>query len=494
MIIRRAAVRQGRRTLATPLPLPSAIRRLSSEVKTEAKADGSATMTESPWKVPESARVVQQFPISSKKKKQKALQDMIVSLGSEPVRDHQGASWARPHQVGNQLMSPAQQYAEFQRIKAATRKLGSHVEKRYVPSHLFDKPPMPEDVTLEMLMAAQTHMGHNTSSWNPANSKYIYGVRQGIHIIALETTAAHLRRAARVVEEVAYRGGLILFVGTRKGQMEIVTKAAKLAKGCHLFGKWTPGSITNRDVILKTRRTKVVDHLDQELGDFDIYTGRARPLLPDLVVCLNPLENYTLLYECGLKNIPTIGVIDTNADPSWVTYTIPANDDSLRSVAVIGGALARAAQRGKKRRLEIAVKGASSWPTPPDIKQHMQKEIAAAMTKKKEVMGKMQASVQGFTEEEQNILNKHYGAETAEVGEDKMLELLGEAAEAGDVVEAQEPLGAGEAMTIEPASAAEGEAPGKADERLEQVAAQLDSIKEHMGHIEAAVGSKGEKN
>jgi small subunit ribosomal protein S2 len=180
---------------------------------------------------------------------------------------------------------------------------------------------------LELLMASQAHMGHNTSLWNPANSRYIYGVRQGIHIISLETIAAHLRRAARVVEEVSYRGGVILFVGTRKGQMEIVTKAAELAGACHLFTKWTPGAITNRDVILKTQATKVVDHLDTELGGFDMYKGMARPLLPDLVVCLNPLENYTLLYECGLKNIPTIGVIDTNVDPSWVTYTIPANDD-----------------------------------------------------------------------------------------------------------------------------------------------------------------------
>lgn len=224
-------------------------------------------------------------------------------------------------------MTPAQQFAEFQRIQKKTRSLGSKVERRYVPTELISNPPGPEDVSLELLMASQAHMGHNTSLWNPANSRYIYGVRQGIHIISLETIAAHLRRAARVVEEVSYRGGVILFVGTRKGQMEIVTKAAELAGACHLFTKWTPGAITNRDVILKTQATKVVDHLDSELDGFDLYKGMARPLLPDLVVCLNPLENYTMLYECGLKDIPTIGVIDTNVDPSWVTYTIPANDD-----------------------------------------------------------------------------------------------------------------------------------------------------------------------
>lgn len=252
-----------------------------------------------------------------------------MSLGSDSAQEHSGASWTKSHQIGSsgKEMTPAQQFAEFQRIQKKTRSLGSKVERRYVPTELISNPPGPEDVSLELLMASQAHMGHNTSLWNPANSRYIYGVRQGIHIISLETIAAHLRRAARVVEEVSYRGGVILFVGTRKGQMEIVTKAAELAGACHLFTKWTPGAITNRDVILKTQATKVVDHLDSELDGFDLYKGMARPLLPDLVVCLNPLENYTMLYECGLKDIPTIGVIDTNVDPSWVTYTIPANDD-----------------------------------------------------------------------------------------------------------------------------------------------------------------------
>lgn len=250
-----------------------------------------------------------------------------MSLGADSSREHQGAAWTKPHQIGSETLTPAQQFAQFQRIQKNTRGLGSRVERRYVPTELVAKPPGPEEVTLELLMASQTHLGHNTSLWNPANSRYIYGVRQGVHIISLETTAAHLRRAARVVEEVSYRGGIVLFVGTRKGQMEIVTKAAAMAGACHLFTKWTPGAITNRDVILRAQGTKVVDQLDGELDGFDMFKGTARPLLPDLVVCLNPLENYTMLYECGLKNIPTIGVVDTNADPSWVTYTIPANDD-----------------------------------------------------------------------------------------------------------------------------------------------------------------------
>lgn len=262
-------------------------------------------------------------------KKKAKISESILSLTTDSGHEHTGPAWTTPHTSSSSAkpLTPAQQYAEFRRIQNKTRSIGSRVERRYVPTELISNPPSPKDVTLELLLASQTHMGHSTSLWNPANSRYIYGVRQGIHIISLETTAAHLRRAARVVEEVAYRSGLILFVGTRKGQMEIVTKAAELTGGCHLFTKWTPGGITNRDVILGNGSVKIVDEQDNALNEFGSYEERARPLLPDLVVCLNPLENYTLLYECGLKNIPTIGVIDTNVDPSWVTYTIPANDD-----------------------------------------------------------------------------------------------------------------------------------------------------------------------
>jgi len=216
-------------------------------------------------------------------------------------------------------------WTRYKEQQARTRSLGSRIELLHVPGHLLKNPPA--EASLEMLMANQAHMGHSTSLWNPANSRYICGVREGIHIISLEKTAEELRRAARVVEEVAYYGGIILFVGTRPGQMPIVVRAAELAKGYHLFSKWTPGTITNRDQILGSLPLMVVDEMDREVDGFDKHLLDRRPVVPDLVVCLNPLENYPMLRECSQENIPTIGVIDTNADPGMVTYTIPANDD-----------------------------------------------------------------------------------------------------------------------------------------------------------------------
>lgn len=221
-----------------------------------------------------------------------------------------------------------------------------------------------------MLLTAQSHLGHATSLWNPRNSSYIFGVRDGIHIISLDTTFAYLRRAAKVVKEIARRGGIILFVGTRDGQEDIVVKAAKLAGGYHVFDRWTPGSLTNGQQILGRCRVKVVDVQDRELQQYEPQmeqsaASAAHPVLrPDLVVCLNPLENEVCLHECGLYNVPTIGIIDTDADPSWVTYPIPANDDSLRCVMLLAGVLGRAGEEGQRLRMnEARLHGRATYAT-----------------------------------------------------------------------------------------------------------------------------------
>lgn len=237
------------------------------------------------------------------------------------------------------------------------RSLGSVVKPAYQPQVLVDNPPHPTDITLELLLASQSHLGHATSLWNPRNSRYIFGVREGIHIISLDVTAAYLRRACKVVEEVAHRGGLILFVGTRKGQDTCVINAARLAKGYHIFQRWVPGTLTNGQQIIGHCGMKVVDSFDRELPHLQEHLVDKPVLKPDLVVCFNPLENEACLHECGLNNIPTIGVIDTDADATWVTYPIPANDDSLRCIQVIAGVLGRAGQDGQRRRMEETRKG-----------------------------------------------------------------------------------------------------------------------------------------
>ena len=206
--------------------------------------------------------------------------------------------------------------------------VGSNVKPQYQPHLLLTNPPAAKDVTLELLLASQSHMGHSTSTWHPANARYIFGIREGIHIISLDVTAAHLRRAARIVSGTTERAGIVVFVGTRKGQRRCVVRAAELAGGCHVYDRWVAGAITNAQQTLAGKvRAKVVDEFDREMPGFESSLEDRAVLKPDLVVCLNPKENYVLLHECRLSNIPTIGIVDTNVDPSWVTYPIPANDD-----------------------------------------------------------------------------------------------------------------------------------------------------------------------
>ncbi|KAK7941623.1 mitochondrial 37S ribosomal protein uS2m [Apiospora aurea] len=336
MIIREFGLRQGRNALAAPLRRgQQCLRALSTETSGTPVATADPAVEAALQTNPENPTVPSLFARTAKPTRRRPV-----------APDTTKADWETAQQMRHNL-----------------RNVGAQVEHRYSPS---------DDVTLELLMASQAHMGHHASVWNPANARYIYGIRQGIHIISLEQTAAHLRRAARVVEEVAYHGGLILFVGTRPGQTQIVTQAARLAKACHLFTKWTPGTITNSDKILPGIPVEIVNEHDQPIGGFNQHLMDRRALVPDLVVCLNPLENFTMLRECSQANVPTIGIVDTNTEPTWVTYAIPANDDSLRCLAVIGSVLGRAGEAGQKRRMEDAKNGKVTWDTPSEIKQFME--------------------------------------------------------------------------------------------------------------------------
>lgn len=191
-------------------------------------------------------------------------------------------------------------------------------------------------------------MGHSTSLWNVATQPYIYGIRQGIHVIDLDITIAHLRRACTVISNIVAKKGIILFVGTLRGQKGCVIQAAKRANGFHIFNRWIPGAITNRSQVLKhgkIKKSSIITN-EEKITQKNDKTYHLS-VLPDLVICLNPIQNKILLRECAKTHIPTIGIIDTNVDPTCVTYPIPCNDDSLRSVEMIIGILSRAAEDAK---------------------------------------------------------------------------------------------------------------------------------------------------
>ncbi|KAK6360746.1 37S ribosomal protein, mitochondrial [Orbilia blumenaviensis] len=277
---------------------------------------------------------------------------------------------------------PLTKLEEYQHLKAAKHasdQIGGILEDHYKPHELITNPPYPRDITLELLLASGAHLGHATALWNPGNQRFIFGIRQGIHLISLDVIAAHLRRAAKVVHGVSKNGGIIIFVGTRDGQERAVIEAAKRTKGYHVTERWVPGTITNKDQLLGDQKLRLLNNLDEEIKLTPEQKLRLKEKLaastkkdvnkvqventvqlpfghpavrPDLVICLNPLENKTMLQECAQYRIPTIGIIDTDVDPTCVTYPIPANDDSLRSVQLIVGILGRAGQEGRLARYE----------------------------------------------------------------------------------------------------------------------------------------------
>lgn len=208
-------------------------------------------------------------------------------------------------------------------------------------------------LTLNHLVAATAQVGHSLSSLKPANQPYIYGQRHGVAIFDLErATLPALRRAAAVVKTVAERDGVILFVGTRPGQQAAVLAATKrlAGNGYHVTAeRWMPGVITNAPKLLASAILKSMDDLDPT-GASSTNRLASQTLQPDLVVVLNPVENSFAIREATQANIPTIAITDSDVDPRSVTYPIPANDDSIRSVELIIGVLSKAGEEGLKIR------------------------------------------------------------------------------------------------------------------------------------------------
>lgn len=228
--------------------------------------------------------------------------------------------------------------------------IGSTVAPYYRARTLLHDPPAVRDVGVAALLAAEVHMGHSKSLWNPLTQPFVHGVRSGLHIFDLDVTLAHLRRAAEVVEGVAQNDGNILFVGTRDGQKRSVVEAARKAGGYHVFDRWVPGTITNSRQVVGHGRVKrmSVRHRLNSAAIADDAVSAPEAVVPDLVVVLNPLENRILIKECAAARVPTVGIIDSDADPRWVTYAIPGNDDSPRATTLLVGVLARAAQEGRR--------------------------------------------------------------------------------------------------------------------------------------------------
>jgi len=193
-------------------------------------------------------------------------------------------------------LSDKELWERKKRTDSLNENLGSERTCFHRPFTRVKHPTGPADMTLALLLASQAHLGHSPSLWNTKTQAYIYGIRQGVHIISLDATLSHLRLAASVVRGVSANGGLILFVGTRAGQDQAIVAAAQRTGGYHLFHRWLPGAITNGEYVIGRGRLKATP-VDPRKVDFEMPLEPPvipKALKPDLVVVMNPLENHVL--------------------------------------------------------------------------------------------------------------------------------------------------------------------------------------------------------
>ena len=228
--------------------------------------------------------------------------------------------------------------------------------------------------TMRQLLEAGVHFGHHTRRWNPKMQSYIFGVRNGVHIIDLEQTVPQLARALQAIRDVAASGGRVLFVGTKRQAQEAVSDAAKRCGQYYVDHRWLGGMLTNFKTIsqsikrlreLDERITQPVagitkrelleltrdrDKLERALGGIKEMGG-----LPDILFVIDTNKEAIAVQEANKLKIPVVAILDSNSDPDGIAYPIPGNDDAMRAVhlycqlvsdAVLDGLQAEAAASG----------------------------------------------------------------------------------------------------------------------------------------------------
>ena len=209
-------------------------------------------------------------------------------------------------------------------------------------------------VSMKQLLEAGVHFGHQTRRWNPKMAKYIFTERNGIYIIDLQKTVKKLDEAYNYVKEVAAEGGDILFVGTKKQAQESIRDEALRCGMHYVNARWLGGMLTNFRTIRK--RIDRMDQLAKMMEKLDKYLGGVKNMktLPKAMFIVDPHKERIAVAEARKLNIPIVAIVDTNCNPDEIDYVIPGNDDAIRAVKLIAGAMADAVLEGKQGNQEAA--------------------------------------------------------------------------------------------------------------------------------------------
>jgi small subunit ribosomal protein S2 len=228
--------------------------------------------------------------------------------------------------------------------------------------------------TMRQLLEAGVHFGHVTRRWNPRMEQYIFGVRQGVHVIDLQQTVPLLYRAMQAVHDIVAGGGRVLWVGTKRQASQPIAEAAKKCGQFYVNHRWLGGMLTNWKTISNSIKrlhtleeqlaqentgltkkellslTRERDKLERALGGIKEMGG-----LPDVVFVIDTIKESIAVAEANKLGIPVVGVIDSNSDPEGINYPIPGNDDSIRAINLYCEMISGAVLSGIQS--EIAVSG-----------------------------------------------------------------------------------------------------------------------------------------
>jgi len=206
--------------------------------------------------------------------------------------------------------------------------------------------------TMRQLIEAGVHFGHNTRRWNPKMAPYLFGVRNGIHIIDLQQTVPALHRGIQAIRDVVAAGGRVLFVGTKRAAAEIVAESAKRCGQYYVNHRWLGGMLTNwKTISLSIKRLREIEervasgnvagltkkeqlNLSREQDKLERALGGIKEMggLPDIIFIIDTNKEALAVQEANKLGIPVVAILDSNSDPAGINYAIPGNDDALRAI------------------------------------------------------------------------------------------------------------------------------------------------------------------
>ena len=221
------------------------------------------------------------------------------------------------------------------------------------------------DFSMRQLLEAGVHFGHQSHRWNPKMERFIFGVRNDIHILDLGQTVPSLQRALQLVSDTVAEGGRVLFVGTKRQAAPLVAQAAKDSAQYYVNSRWLGGTLTNWQTIsqsinrLRELEAKVADGaegltkkerllLDRERERLERDLGGIKDMgnLPNLLFVIDTNKEANAIKEARRLGIPVIAIIDSNSDPDTVDFPIPGNDDAARALELYTSLIAKAAIDG----------------------------------------------------------------------------------------------------------------------------------------------------